>query len=176
MTQETTSNEEKKQMSPKNRNALLRYMEILFVVAFIVVGLSLLVQMRNSQNTITALNQTSKSALENAEHLQAENQTLSTQNDSLQQKNYELTDRIEELEKQVQSADEEKKTLQGEKDAAQRRADAYRLLYKAAPADPAQQEYETAMKALAPLSDALDADAKQQYDAMPRPWETEERE
>ena len=64
-------------MTPKSRNALLRYMTILFAVAFLVVTVSLVISMRTSQNTITALNQTSASALQNAEQLQDSNRDLS---------------------------------------------------------------------------------------------------
>ena len=64
-------------MTPKSRNALLRYMTILFAVAFLVVTVSLVISMRASQNTITALNQTSASALQNAEQLQDSNRDLS---------------------------------------------------------------------------------------------------
>ena len=62
--------EKPQMMAPKSRNALLRYMTILFAVAFLVVTVSLVISMRASQNTITALNQTSASALQNAEQLQ----------------------------------------------------------------------------------------------------------
>ena len=54
--------EKPQMMTPKSRNALLRYMTILFAVAFLVVTVSLVISMRASQKTITALNQTSASA------------------------------------------------------------------------------------------------------------------
>ncbi len=70
-------------MSMQKRTALLRYMAILFAVAFLLVLLSYLIQVCNSQSTITQLNATSASALQNAEHLQETNRTLSEDNKKL---------------------------------------------------------------------------------------------
>ena len=89
--------EKPQMMTPKSRNALLRYMTILFAVAFLVVTVSLVISMRASQNTITALNQTSASALQNAEQLQDSNRDLSDENAKLR-------DRVAELEDQLASA------------------------------------------------------------------------
>ena len=61
-------NEEEKQgLSEKRKAALLRYMAILFAMAFLLVAASLIMQMHNSQTTISELNATSSSALSNAE-------------------------------------------------------------------------------------------------------------
>ena len=79
-------NEEKEPrsaMSEQKRTALLRYMTILFAVAFLLVLLSYLIQVFNSQSTITQLNATSASALQNAERLQDTNRELTEENQRL---------------------------------------------------------------------------------------------
>lgn len=80
-------NDENKQqteaVSNHKRTALLRYMTILFAVAFALVLLSYLIQAFNSQSTINQLNATSASALQNAEHLQDTNRELTEENERL---------------------------------------------------------------------------------------------
>lgn len=62
---------------PKDkRTALLRYMAVLFAAAFVLVLLSMLVQMNNSNSTISQLSQSSASALAKAEQLQEDNRAL----------------------------------------------------------------------------------------------------
>lgn len=85
-------NEEEKNVQPEKtgldeqrKNALMRYVAVLFAVAFILVLLSLLSQMRNSKNTISELNQSSTSALENIQLLQEQNQQLTEENQKLQE-------------------------------------------------------------------------------------------
>ena len=75
---------EEPQVSSAKRTALLRYMAILFAVAFLLVLLSYLIQVFNSQDTISQLNATSASALQNAERLQDTNRELSEKNQELQ--------------------------------------------------------------------------------------------
>lgn len=74
---------EEPQMSSAKRTALLRYMAILFAVAFLLVLLSYLIQVFNSRDTISQLNATSASALQNAERLQETNRELSQENKKL---------------------------------------------------------------------------------------------
>ena len=62
------------------KNALLRYIAILFAVAFLFVLLSLVMQMRDSRATISELNAASASALKNAETLQDGNRQLQEEN------------------------------------------------------------------------------------------------
>ena len=85
-------NEENKQQSPPvsdhKRTALLRYMTILFAVAFALVLLSYLIQVFSSRDTISQLSATSASALQNAERLQETNRDLTDENERL---NDELT-------------------------------------------------------------------------------------
>ena len=111
-------------MTPKSRNALLRYMTILFAVAFLVVTVSLVISMRTSQNTITALNQTSASALQNAEQLQDSNRDLSDENTKLR-------DQLAELEDQLASAKADAETAASAQESADNTAKAYELLLQA---------------------------------------------
>ncbi len=78
-------NEEKKNtpVSSEKRTALLRYLAILFAVAFLLVLLSYLIQGFHSQSTIDKLNITSASALQNAERLQEDNRELTQENNDL---------------------------------------------------------------------------------------------
>ena len=62
-----------KPLSEKRKAALLRYMTILFSAAFVLVLISLILQMHSSKAKISELNAASTSALSNAEALQAEN-------------------------------------------------------------------------------------------------------
>ena len=83
-------------LSEKRKRALINYMAILFAVAFLLVALSLAVQYRDSQNTISQLGANARTAMEKAENLQDENQKLSQDladaNTALDQKTQELTD------------------------------------------------------------------------------------
>ena len=60
-------------LSEARKTALLRYMAVLFAVAFLLVLLSLILQAHSSKATISELTQTSSSALSNVEQLQAQN-------------------------------------------------------------------------------------------------------
>lgn len=69
--------EEKKEgVSTEKRVALLRYLEILFLVAFALVVISLILQMRSTNTTISNLTEASESMLSRAETLQEENREL----------------------------------------------------------------------------------------------------
>ena len=85
----------------KKKIALLRYIVILFAAAFVVVLLSLLSQVRNSEQTISELSHSSSSFLQKTEQLQEENQALSEENKALKEQ-------LELL--QAQGADAEKIT------------------------------------------------------------------
>ena len=80
-------NEENKQqsapVSDHKRTALLRYMTVLFAVAFALVLLSYLIQVFSSRDTISQLSATSASALQNAERLQETNRELNDENKRL---------------------------------------------------------------------------------------------
>lgn len=91
---------EKPALDDKRKSALLRYVAVLFAVAFIFVLFSLITQMRDSKSTISELSQSSSSALQKAEQLQDTNRQLETDNAHLE-------GRIEELEKQLASLEQE---------------------------------------------------------------------
>lgn len=63
-------------VSKEKRLALLRYLEILFLVAFVLVVISLFIQMRSTNTTISNLTEASESMLSRAETLQEENREL----------------------------------------------------------------------------------------------------
>lgn len=101
MNDETKNQPEKSGLDDKKKTALLRYMTILFAVAFLLVLFSMLTQMRNSQSTISQLNQSSSSALQKAELLQEENRTLEEKNADLQQQLDQLQQEKDNLQDQV---------------------------------------------------------------------------
>ena len=92
------------------KNALLRYIAILFAVAFLFVLLSLVMQMRDSRATISELNESSMNALKNAQVLQAANEQLTEENkklnDQLNTYEEEKEQLTEELEQNQQIADQ----------------------------------------------------------------------
>lgn len=93
--------ENKNALDDKKKNALLRYITILFAVAFLFVLFSMLLQMRDSQTTISELNKSSTSALQNAEQLQENNRLLQESNEALQE---ELDALNAQLEQEVNTA------------------------------------------------------------------------
>ncbi len=98
-------------LSDQKKNALLRYMAILFGVAFLLVLLSFLIQLRDSRETISDLNQTNASALQNAGRLQDENQRL-------QRENGELRDNVESLRRELtQSQDDTARAEEAHREA-----------------------------------------------------------
>ena len=99
-----------KPLDEKRKNALFRYIGIMFAVAFLFVLISMLGELRSSEATISALNQSSTSAIQKAEQLQDHNRQLETDNAY-------LSGRIEELEKQL--ADLEADLEQQQADAAE---------------------------------------------------------
>ena len=72
-------------LSEARKTALLRYMAVLFAVAFLLVLLSLILQAHSSKATISELTQTSSSALSNVEQLQAQNRDLQDEKQTLTQ-------------------------------------------------------------------------------------------
>lgn len=111
-------NEEEKNLQPekagldeKRKNALLRYIAVLFAVAFVLVLLSMFSQMRSSKTTISELNQSSTSALENIQKLQEQNQLLTEENQLLEQ---ELSDTKTEAERTEQAYEDLLLVLKGQ--------------------------------------------------------------
>lgn len=96
---------EKSPMEEGRKNALLRYIAILFAVAFLFVLLSLMMQMRDSRATISELNAASASALKNAEKLQSDNEELRTENAELNEQLEVLQEEKEQLEQALEEAE-----------------------------------------------------------------------
>ena len=123
---------EKPPISEKKRTALLRYMAVLFGVAFLLVLLSFLIQIRDSRETISDLNKSNASALQNAVQLQEQNQALTTAKEEL---TLQLEDTKEDLEDARQET-EEAKAQQEEAETAfvaeESLRQSYELLFTAA--------------------------------------------
>lgn len=103
-------------LSEKRKTALLRYLAVLFVVAFLFVAVSLAIQMHNSQATISELNKNSSSALANAEQLQEQNRLL--QDESREQR-----ETIQQQQDQLEALQSELETLRSEQQAAETQAE-----------------------------------------------------
>ena len=111
--QKKPENEPEKFQSPvpsKKRTALLRYIEVLFVAAFLLVILSLLFQLRDSNLTISQVAQSSATTLAKADSLQENNRELREQLAEAQAVTAELQERRLALE-------EENRTLREAYDA-----------------------------------------------------------
>ena len=78
----------------RRKTALLRYLAILFAVAFLLVLASMLAQMRNSQTTISQLTQSSTSAAENIQQMQETNRNLQDALEAEQTANQNLLDAL----------------------------------------------------------------------------------
>ena len=92
-------------LDEKKKSALIHYVAILFILAFIVVLLSMLGQIRNSQEDISALTESSVSALQKAEQLQNNNETLREENANLQDQIEALNNTIAELEAALEASE-----------------------------------------------------------------------
>ena len=102
-------------LSEARKTALLRYMAVLFAVAFLLVLLSLILQAHSSKATISELTQTSSSALSNVEQLQAQNRDLQDEKQTLTQEKSELEAQVEDLQKQLdetKQADEKEESAE----------------------------------------------------------------
>ncbi len=103
-------------LSEKRKTALLRYLAIMLVMAFVLVAISLVLQMHSSQATISELNKNNSSALANAEQLQEQNRQLQDEVRQLSQTIEDQRDEIASLEQQLQSLEDEKPRDQQEMD------------------------------------------------------------
>ena len=151
-------------ISDEKRTALLRYMAILFGVAFLLVLLTFLIQLRDSKQTISELNKSNASALQNAGKLQDENQALSAANATLEVQVEDLEAQVEDLEESKERLEKTQSQLEQElEDANQKVTDtqtAYVLLAQAKPAA-AEEDSETlssVLEQLNPLVELLTAD------------------
>lgn len=159
---------EKKATNERSRSALIRYMVILFSVAFILVLISLLVQMRTSQSTINDLNQTSANAMANAEKLQQTNQTLMEENDT-------LSDQVSELQKQVEEQSGQLDESQAKVESQTQSILAYNTLLQALLANEAgdQAAMQEAMEALKSLKPYLSQPGLTVYENLQKELEHE---
>lgn len=160
---------EKKTGTVKNQSALLRYITVLFAVAFLVVLLSMVISYRQSQDTITALNATSASAMENAEALQASNRELSDKNAELQIQINDLEQALEDKDEELSRAQEQIAEAQAQ---AEETAKAYELLLTAISArqNGDTEGFNAAMAELQGLQDMLTGEALTRYEELVRVW------
>ena len=89
-----------KPLDETRKAALLRYLGVMFVVAFVFVLISMMGELRDKQATIKELDSSSTSALTKVEQLQDDNRQLIADNAY-------LTGRIEELEKQLDELEQD---------------------------------------------------------------------
>ena len=101
-----------KPLSEKRKSALLRYMAVLFCAAFILVLISLILQMHSSEAKISELNAASTSALSNAEALQNENRALQDDKIALEKENQELQAKLDELSEKLDEASQAEEDAQ----------------------------------------------------------------
>lgn len=163
-------------LSDARKAALLRYMAILFAVAFLLVLLSLILQTHSSKSTISELSAASTSALDNAVKLQEQNRTL-------QEEKQQLQDELDELQKKLDeetarneqllaaSQDEEKDTKQELRDKEQELEHtrmAYEALLTAMNCDTREGNvtFSRAMETVARYADCLSEEALAEYEKL----------
>ena len=160
-------------LSEARKTALLRYMAVLFAVAFLLVLLSLILQAHSSKATISELTQTSSSALSNVEQLQAQNRDLQDEKQALTQEKSELEAQVEDLQKQLdetKQADEKEESaekLKLELELAHTK-EAYEALLEAKGCDMREGNvtFSRAMQTLERLKDYLGPTALEEYHAL----------
>ena len=129
MSEEIKNNQpEKSGLDETRKSALLRYVAILFAVAFLLVLLSMLGQMRDSKSAISELSQSSSSAIAKAEQLQEDNLELSQDKKFLQQQVEQLTEDVEALQAEW---DEQNKELEAANEQQAKVLQAYEALLAA---------------------------------------------
>ena len=159
--------EDKRQqpLSDAKKNALLRYMTVLFAVAFLLVLASLILQKNSSQEQIGALNESNASAITRAEHLQTQNRDLQDEVASLKQE-------LEDVQSQLGDQTETLDALRDEYDALEREADAVQDAYSAlitalqCKTHEGNVTYSKAMGAVERNKQYLSDDAKAAYEAL----------
>lgn len=112
--------EEASPLSDKKKNALVRYMAILFGVAFLLVLLSFLIQLRDSRETISDLSHANSSALQNAGRLQEDNEKLSQDKENLERRIAELQTQLQATENSAKQAEAARKDTLNELAAVQK--------------------------------------------------------
>ena len=150
------------------KNALLRYIAILFAVAFLFVLLSLVMQMRDSRATISELNAASASALKNAETLQDDNRQLQEENAALKEEGESLQDQLEDAGASSDGAWEQQ--VAGAKQEGQSIREAYENLLTLMREGTAGQEgnvaISKALESLELLQDYLGTQGQKEYQSL----------
>ena len=154
-------------LSEARKTALLRYMAVLFAVAFLLVLLSLILQAHSSKATISELTQTSSSALSNVEQLQAQNRDLQDEKQTLTQEKSELEAQVEDLQKQLDEKEESAEKLKLELDLAHTK-EAYEALLVAKNCEMHEGNvpFSKAMDTLADLEQYLGTEARAEYEKL----------
>ena len=154
-------------LSEARKTALLRYMAVLFAVAFLLVLLSLILQAHSSKATISELTQTSSSALSNVEQLQAQNRDLQDEKQTLTQEKSELEAQVEDLPKQADEKEESAEKLKLELDLAHTK-EAYEALLVAKNCEMHEGNvtFSKAMDTLADLEQYLGTEARAEYEKL----------
>ena len=126
-----TPAEEKKPLSEQKRAALLRYMAVLFAVAFLLVLASLILQMHSSRTAISEMSKSSSDALSNA---MANAEFLQDQNRELQEENRKLREQLDAADDQSAGAEQltqELTALKAEYDALKAQSAGAETAYEA---------------------------------------------
>ena len=160
-------------LSEARKTALLRYMAVLFAVAFLLVLLSLILQAHSSKATISELTQTSSSALSNVEQLQTQNRDLQNEKQALTQEKTALEAQVGELKAQLEAAQQEaEREDDAEKQAMKleltRTKDAYEALLVAKNCETHEGNvtFSKAMDTLADLKEHLGEEALAEYEKL----------
>ena len=175
-TQPETAQDPGKPLSEKRKAALLRYMTILFSAAFVLVLISLILQMHSSEAKISELNAASTSALSNAEALQTENRSLQDEKIALEQENKELQAKLDELNEKLDAASQaeedataaENEMIKSLRTELDRTKEAYEALLEAKGCDTREGNvtFSRAMQTLERLKDYLGPTALEEYQTL----------
>lgn len=175
-TPEADSAQSAQPLSEKRKAALLRYMTVLFSAAFVLVLVSLILQMRTSEAQISQLNEVNTSALSNAEALQEENRTLQEEKLVLEQEQQQLQQQLDalngELDEAKQAAesarDAENEMVKALRTELERTKQAYEALSEARSCDTREGNvtFSRAMQTLERLKDYLGETALEEYLAL----------
>lgn len=162
-------------LSEKRKRALINYMAILFAVAFLLVALSLAIQYRDSQATISQLGANARSAMDKAETLQDENQKLSQDLSDAQNALAESTQELSDVQNAMADLENANESLKGanseliqEKTDALNTAAAYQYLARAQAALTSGDEsaLRSAVDQLKTLSKYLSAEDQPLYQSL----------
>lgn len=152
-------------LSRKKRMALIVYLAILFIVALIIVTLSLVIQIHGNTEQYSTIS-------EKANALQAKNEALQEEKDKLKDENAALLSEVDGLQNENTALAQENETLKNDYDTLQKQSEdtakAFDLLLKARDAYDAQDEeaFRAAMDELAPLSQYLSSQAQEVYNEL----------